>query len=173
MKAISLSQPWASLVASGAKKFETRSWPSHYRGPLLIHAAKRISPEARVLSSTEPFRTALKQTPYWSLQRGVVIAVVSMTGCLEIRENLFSCGLNEVLERGTWELLFGDYSAGRFAWQFSEVMAFPEPFFAKGCLGLFDVPDRTIALATEDIDGHEEWYDGPCFCKLCMTYADL
>ena len=98
MKAISLSQPWASLVASGAKKFETRSWRSHYRGPLLIHAAIRISPDARVLSSTEPFRTALKQTPYWSLQRGVVIAVVNMTGCFEIREDLRSCGLNEVLD---------------------------------------------------------------------------
>ena len=40
MKAISLWQPWASLVATGAKTYETRSWPTKYRGPLVICAAK-------------------------------------------------------------------------------------------------------------------------------------
>jgi activating signal cointegrator 1 len=40
MKAITLTQPWATLVAIGAKRIETRSWPTNYRGPLAIHAAK-------------------------------------------------------------------------------------------------------------------------------------
>ena len=44
MKCLSLWQPWASLVVIGAKRFETRSWPTNYRGPLLIHAAQRWSP---------------------------------------------------------------------------------------------------------------------------------
>lgn len=39
--ALSLWQPWASLVALGAKTIETRSWSTKYRGPLLIHAARR------------------------------------------------------------------------------------------------------------------------------------
>ena len=39
MKALSVWQPWASLLASGAKKYETRSWATHYRGPIAIHAA--------------------------------------------------------------------------------------------------------------------------------------
>lgn len=41
MKALSLHQPWASLVALGVKTIETRSWSTSYRGPLAIHAAKR------------------------------------------------------------------------------------------------------------------------------------
>ena len=41
MKAISLWQPWASAIAAGVKTVETRSWPTSYRGPLAIHAAKR------------------------------------------------------------------------------------------------------------------------------------
>ncbi|TRU31740.1 MAG: ASCH domain-containing protein [Microcystis aeruginosa Ma_QC_B_20070730_S2] len=41
MKAISLWQPWASLVANGLKLYETRGWPTKYRGVLAIHAAKR------------------------------------------------------------------------------------------------------------------------------------
>ncbi len=42
VRAITLWQPWASLVALGLKRFETRSWPTNYRGKLLIHAATRI-----------------------------------------------------------------------------------------------------------------------------------
>lgn len=40
MKALTLHQPWASLVACGAKSIETRSWSTSYRGPLAIHAGK-------------------------------------------------------------------------------------------------------------------------------------
>jgi hypothetical protein len=42
VKALTLHQPWASLVAAGVKMIETRSWSTRYRGPLAIHAgAKR------------------------------------------------------------------------------------------------------------------------------------
>ena len=41
MKAITIWQPWASLIACGAKKYETRSWPTKYRGPIAIHAAAK------------------------------------------------------------------------------------------------------------------------------------
>lgn len=40
MKALTLTQPWASLVALGVKSIETRSWATNYRGPIAIHAAK-------------------------------------------------------------------------------------------------------------------------------------
>lgn len=40
MNAISLWQPWASLVAAGIKRIETRSWGTNFRGPIAIHAAK-------------------------------------------------------------------------------------------------------------------------------------
>lgn len=40
-KMLTLHQPWASLVAVGRKRIETRSWSTSYRGPLAIHAAKR------------------------------------------------------------------------------------------------------------------------------------
>lgn len=41
MKALTLHEPWASLVAHGYKAIETRSWRTRYRGPLAIHASKR------------------------------------------------------------------------------------------------------------------------------------
>lgn len=39
MKALSVKQPWASLIASGEKTIETRVWATKYRGPLLICAS--------------------------------------------------------------------------------------------------------------------------------------
>ena len=41
MKAISLHQPWASMIASGEKTIETRNWPTSYRGELLIVSTKK------------------------------------------------------------------------------------------------------------------------------------
>lgn len=40
MKALTIRQPWASLIAHGVKTIETRSWSTEYRGPLAIHAGK-------------------------------------------------------------------------------------------------------------------------------------
>ena len=37
MKALTIIQPWATLIASGHKVNETRSWKTNYRGEILIH----------------------------------------------------------------------------------------------------------------------------------------
>lgn len=57
--AISLWQPWASLMASGHKSIETRSWSTHLRGLVAIHAAKRWTLELATLLLDERFRRAL------------------------------------------------------------------------------------------------------------------
>ena len=59
MKALSLTQPWATLVVIGAKRIETRFWHTSYVGPLLIHAAKAIpsswpAPASRLLEIGGP-----------------------------------------------------------------------------------------------------------------------
>ena len=41
MKAITVWQPWATLLATGKKKCETRSWKTNYRGEVLIHAGRK------------------------------------------------------------------------------------------------------------------------------------
>jgi ASCH domain len=41
MKAISIKQPWASLIAAGVKTLEIRQWPTDHRGPLLICSSRR------------------------------------------------------------------------------------------------------------------------------------
>lgn len=41
IKAISLHQPWASMIAQGSKTIETRFWYTDYRGDLLIVSTKK------------------------------------------------------------------------------------------------------------------------------------
>jgi hypothetical protein len=55
MKALSVKQPWANMIADGKKSIETRLWPTSYRGPLLIVSSKspRISPAGYALAVAE------------------------------------------------------------------------------------------------------------------------
>jgi hypothetical protein len=45
IKALTIRQPWAELILRGRKPYELRSWRTHYRGPLVIHAAMRVDTE--------------------------------------------------------------------------------------------------------------------------------
>ena len=55
MKAISLKQPWANLVASGKKTIETRKWSTKYRGDLVICSSQKpkIEPYGKALCIVE------------------------------------------------------------------------------------------------------------------------
>ncbi len=44
MKALTLQQPWATLIAEGHKRVENRTWQTAYRGPLAIHAGLKVDP---------------------------------------------------------------------------------------------------------------------------------
>ena len=41
LKALSVKQPYASMIAQGSKTIETRNWPTEYRGDLLIVSCKK------------------------------------------------------------------------------------------------------------------------------------
>jgi hypothetical protein len=59
MKAITILQPWASLIACGAKQIETRRWATSYRGPIAIHTGKQWEMYRRKLTYQDPFHSAL------------------------------------------------------------------------------------------------------------------
>lgn len=45
-KALSIMQPWAWLIVNGYKSIENRDWPTRFRGPVAIHAGKKIDSDA-------------------------------------------------------------------------------------------------------------------------------
>jgi len=66
LKALSLQQPWASLIADGCKTIETRTWTTKYRGPLAIHVSQR---------------------KYEDLPIGGIIAVAGLYDCRPMRKS--------------------------------------------------------------------------------------
>lgn len=131
MKALTLTQPWATAIVLGYKSIETRSWRTNYRGPLAIHAAKGVPIEAKMFAAEEH---ALGRLQVTGLPIGAVIAMARLTDCVpteEIRDQL--CGL---------ERRYGDYAFGRWAWVLKDIEPLPEPIPARGALGLWDWPRR-------------------------------
>lgn len=131
MKAITLTQPWATLVAIGAKKIETRSWATDYRGPLAIHAAKGFPGWAKDLVWTEPFYSSLPETKApLDLPLGCIVAVCRLVDCRKIRD--------KADEPPYPEVCFGDYTPGRYAWILEDVRPVNPPIPARGALGLWE-----------------------------------
>ena len=132
MKAITLTQPWATLVALGEKKIETRGWACDYRGPLAIHAAKSYRKrEFADLTHREPFYSALRPSGIYSypeLDCGNVLAVTWIVDCR--RTEMMTAISNK-------ERAFGDYNFGRWALILGEVARI-KPISAKGSLGLWE-----------------------------------
>lgn len=149
LKAITLTQPWASLVAKGAKRIETRSWRTRYRGPLAIHAAKALPRPVRDLCEGEPLRSALASagmTDVELLPRGAVIALCRVTHCRRTEE----CAPPEP------ESLFGNYSPGRFAWLLAGVRPLDQPIPARGQLGLWNTGPAVEQAILAQIGGGVE-----------------
>lgn len=74
LKMISVRHTWAHLIVHGnadgiVKDIENRSWKTHYRGPLLIHASLKRSPASPALGTTP-------------LQYGGIIGIVRLVDCV-------------------------------------------------------------------------------------------
>ncbi|SDD63224.1 ASCH domain-containing protein [Sporomusa acidovorans] len=159
MKAITILQPWASLIACGAKKIETRSWPTKYRGPIAIHAGKGWTMDRRKITYRETFHSALwpnmtKQELMLNgygrtklLPVGAVIAIADLVDCQRVvlrvkmkNSGQFVINYAELENRNKVagnELDFGDYEHNRYAWILENVRRI-EPVPARGMQRLWE-----------------------------------
>jgi hypothetical protein len=147
LKALTLTQPWASLMALRAKRIETRSWYTGYRGELVIHAAKGFPKWAKEACEEPEFARALGGLKAAQLPLSVGVCVVRVVACIRtenilrgepfVRDGSFSVD----------ELAFGDYSPGRWGWitEFVRPLANIGP--VRGELGLWSWADSDQAKA--------------------------
>lgn len=153
MKAITLTQPWATLVAIGAKRIETRSWSTSYRGPLAIHAGKGLVPVGGKAGlwhqiMENPFYTTLVQAEvnfdHLLAVRGHIVATCELRDVRPIgrEQNGDATILADDMRSFTPilgnERAFGDYAPGRYAWLLADVTPLAEPIPARGALGLWE-----------------------------------
>lgn len=141
MKAVSLWQPWASLIACGAKTVETRHWPapaSIVGERIAVHAAKRSS-ELHMLRAPD-FDRALHERAdrlrmvEGRLPLGFIVATAVIAECVRMDAAMIA----RVEREQPDELAFGHWEPGRFAWRLAAIrMLDPIPY--RGAQGLFDV----------------------------------
>ena len=124
MKALTLHQPWASLVADRKKRIETRSWGTAYRGPLAIHAGRTID------------RDACKRFGYETrdIPAGAVVAIADLVDCVRIPNP--AAPPDE----------YGDFTEDRYGWILDSIRPLNTPVPAGGAIGLWNwsPPDDII-----------------------------
>lgn len=149
MKALSLTQPWASLVTVGAKRLETRSWYASYRGPIVIHASKGYPGWCKEFAETHAVRNALgcKADPK-NLPLGVGLCVANLRACVKTTElhKLEAIDMRPSVN----ELEFGNFAEGRWAFALEVEYLFIEPIPAKGAQRWWSWPHEQYQVAEEE-----------------------
>lgn len=133
MKALTLWEPWASLMAWEKKKVETRGWATRYRGPIAIHAALKKpsflgASEATIKFQDEYMRC--RQEMFGNTARRDDLFL----GCILCIADLVSIEETTVVrgDLSARELIFGNYEDGRYAWFFENVQRLDTPIAVKG-----------------------------------------
>ena len=135
MRALTLHQPWATLIALGIKTIETRSWPPPRNligQTIAIHAGRRLQP-----NPGPQIETILRRTygDHWRrlLPAGAVVATATVrdacqvagpaadTGCIVTRDG-------QIVPADP----YGDFSTGRWLLLLSDISPLPKPIPATG-----------------------------------------
>jgi hypothetical protein len=127
LKAITLIQPWATLI-------ETRSWSTKYRGELAIHAGKEVDLEACELPL---IKEALKKHGYTSpdqLPTSAILTICNLFDCVQMKERpgYTYPVILPGYKLSSKEIQFGYYAPGRYAWVLANNRPMKVPVPAKG-----------------------------------------
>lgn len=150
MHAITLWQPWATLLALGIKQVETRSWSVGTRlrlpAKILIHAAARpiVPAELDMIYSNLPAEICLSLALIKEYPLGSIIGMVTIDSCLLMTEDV-------IASVSPIEKAFGLWQPGRWAWNCSNPITFNKPIPHKGHQ-LFWKPDaEALAIAKNQL----------------------
>ena len=131
MKALSIKQPWAALIAHGIKDVENRSRRTNYRGKILLHAsavpALRNNQKPWDLFSIPQWRAVQnRQLQAWYINKawrnGAIIGEAEIVGCVNNSSSIWA-------EPGQWHWQI----ANARIYTFDEIIT-----DVKGALGLWD-----------------------------------
>lgn len=125
MKALSFRQPWAELILQGRKTIDLRTWPTHYRGRLAIHASKQVERDICDLYGLDPA----------ALVTGALVGTVEVVEMVALDDERWDRLREQHLKPGPFP---GDL----LGWQLADPRRLAQPIPFEGRLGLFNVPDE-------------------------------
>ncbi len=126
MKVLTIKEPYASIIMSGLKEYETRSWKTNYRGKIYIHASIKIDDDLKS-------RNDLQKLVYdnnITLKPGYILCEAYLDDCIYMNDMF----IKNVSDK---EKMVGRYELGRYAWHLSDIRVI-EPVQAKGKLGIWN-----------------------------------
>lgn len=139
MKALSVMEPWASLIIYGPKDSENRTWATNYRGPLVICASAKLEPGwqpsswnamlADMLEEDIQIPERLNCDLRKAVNPGHALGIVDVIGC--DREM-----------RSYWD------ERDQYHFRLANKRAFRNPFKVKGQLGFYEISDRLVEIAS-------------------------
>lgn len=131
MRALTVCQPYAELIARGVKPIENRTWPTPYRGELLIHAGK-----------SQDWLDPDDIATYPDMAFGAVVAIVRMVACLRLDrpESWQQCHREYLLHH--------EDANGPWCWVLEDIRRLRSPITARGAQGLW-IPTRELIDATQ------------------------
>jgi hypothetical protein len=144
IRALTISQPYATLIAIGEKFVENRTWECFHRGPLLIHAGKGTQ-----------YLTArmMKQR---NLPTGCIVAACRMIACVHV-PSLKDRIVGQVPYRDLpieqmKQVAAHRHTEGPFAFVLSEVRRLKKPIPCSGAQGLWIPTVEVIAEVEQQLD---------------------
>jgi hypothetical protein len=146
IKAITLHQPWASLVGKH-KHYETRGKATYYRGKIAIHAAVRQEMTDYQVDELSDLLVG-ENIPF-----GVVVAIADLTDCIRMSQKFIDQQSETELRCGLWEV-------GRYAWKLENVVFLPEPIPARGMPGLWDIELELPEGSRQEAEGRRQEAEG-------------
>lgn len=147
-KALTISQPFAHLIASGRKWTENRKWWSGYQGWLAIHAGKGTQYMTR------------EQAKRGGYHVGAIVAVARMVACVNYHAACAHIDYHDEIttrESGGLDRLAlsaltrHEYAEGPFCLVLRDVIALPEPVPCSGALGFWTINPGTKPLICEQL----------------------
>ena len=145
MKAISLHQPWASLIAAGIKTVETRSWkpPDALIGQrIAIHAAKRkITGQYQWFNAFAVAVKAIGPNGASDCPLGMVVATAVLRKAVKVeRVQDGKAYWKGYFHEGSIPMdTYGDFTPGRWLWFLKDIERLPEPIPATGHQGFWNL----------------------------------
>lgn len=132
MKALTICQPYAHLIALGEKRVENREWATTYRGPLLIHAGKSrawLDIEVDAERGKHDYPTLI---PLAEMAFGAIVAHANLVACLHI----------DRIREGKYDDVYPwlrqhEHTNGTWCWVLDSVRRLHEPVPCSGAQGLW------------------------------------